>query len=214
MSGGGVEVLREALIEEERRLDAAERAREAGRVREAVLRDAAAPARIERLRVEDAPAAADDGLLVEGVDRAQPRREAAVPILFRIARAVAGGAVAVAGKGEASRTSARAGVGADRIEEREAVVLLGRGRVVVPAQAVVERQLAVDPPGVAGVEDPGASAADSDESTARKSTLPLSTAPSRKLAIGLPLLTPEQAGGAAREVEGARPGCRWCGGSP
>src|SRR5205085_8918623 len=50
-----LEALGQPLIEVERRLDTTERARETRGVREAVLRDAAAPAWIVRLRVEDAP---------------------------------------------------------------------------------------------------------------------------------------------------------------
>ena len=56
---------------------------------------------------------------------------------------------------ETPRPSSRTGVRAGRIEEGEDVVLLEGGRVVVPAQTVVQRQLAVDLPGVARVQDVG-----------------------------------------------------------
>ena len=56
---------------------------------------------IERLRVEDAPPAAKDGFLVERVHGAESWRKPAVPILFRVSRAVAGVAVAIAREGEA-----------------------------------------------------------------------------------------------------------------
>ena len=151
---GPFEVLGQPLLEEERRLDAAEAGVERGRGREPVLRNATAPAGIERLRVEDPPAAAEDGLVGKPVDGAEPRREPAVEILFGITGTIAGRSPFVTRKGQAPRPPAGARIGANRIEERETIVLLRGRRVVIPAQPVVERELVGHGPGVTGEQDP------------------------------------------------------------
>ncbi len=148
------EALGISVVEEERRGDPASRRVERRLRREAVLRNAATPPWIERLGVEDAPPGADDGLFVHRVDAAEPRREAAVPIVLGVTCAEARRTIPVARKGEAARPATGVRVRTHRVEERKDVVLLRRRRVVVPTKAVVERQLVVDAPRIAGMEDP------------------------------------------------------------
>ena len=84
------EVLGEAVLQEEGRLEPAQGAVEGDVAGEAVLADPAAPAGVEGAVVEDAPARADEGLVVERVGQAQAGGEGLLVGLLRIVGAVAG----------------------------------------------------------------------------------------------------------------------------
>src|SRR5262249_52476914 len=131
------EVLREPVLQIKGRDNPAEAGRVEGLVEvEPVERHPAAPARIEGLGKEDAVAGANHRLLIPRIRDAEARREPLLPGLFREFSAEARRTVIVAGKRQAAGTSTRAGVRADRIEEREAVKFLAERREDVPAQTV------------------------------------------------------------------------------
>src|SRR6185295_18234665 len=113
-----------AVLEQEGRLEAAERAAERRVLDEAVLRDPGTPPRVEGPVVEDAPAGTDKRLGIHRVGDTQARREGLLVGLLRVVGAVARRAVVGARKGQAARTSSRPGIRAVGIEEGEDVVLL------------------------------------------------------------------------------------------
>ena len=118
---------------------AAQRVTEVDSRIEAVQIYAATPARVKRLRVEHAIAGADHGFVIQPIGEANARREGAVPESFRVTDAGAGIAPFVAGKYQAAGQVPGAGIRAE-VKESRVVARLKRGRELVPAQAVVDRQ--------------------------------------------------------------------------
>ena len=144
-----LEVLRKAVLQQERRRQAAIGAAEADRRIETIRGHTSVPAGIEVLHHEDAVTAANHVLAIHRISQAKPRPEALVPPLFRIPRAVTGVAPFRARKREPSRTAARAGVRPIRVEERHPVVAFERWAIVVPAHAHGDGEFPRGFPGVA-----------------------------------------------------------------
>src|SRR5262249_47880196 len=135
-----LEVLREPILQVERRHNPIETGRAEGLVDvEAIKRHAATPAGIEGLGVEDTIARADHGLRIPGVSDSQSRREAVVPGLFGEITTKARLPILIPRKSETPWTPAGSGVRPDRIEEREAIELLAEWREGVPAQSIIDR---------------------------------------------------------------------------
>src|SRR4029077_1586713 len=105
-------------------------------------RHSPAPTRIERLTKKDAVSRTDHRLWVNRIGYAQPRRKAFVPWLLRIIRTVACRLAAASTARSRQPAGNAVRILAGQVDERKVIVLFARRRVVVPTQAVIQRQLA------------------------------------------------------------------------
>src|SRR5258706_3075813 len=127
-----LKILGESLANNKGRIQSAGRARERYRAVESSGIDAAAPARVECLRIKDAVTTSDHGLAVRAVGKADARLECLIVHGLRVLLAEAGRTPVVPGDSQPARPVTRPRIRPE-IEKRHIVAFLGGRRTDVPS---------------------------------------------------------------------------------